>query len=338
MTNIAILGTGIIARTMAATLRGMQAAGEAVCLYGAASRDEARAAGFARKEGFARSWGSYEAMLADPGVDLVYVATPHSHHAEHIRLCVEAGKAVLCEKAFCANREQAADVLSLAEARGVLVTEAIWTRYMPSRRMLDELVAAGTIGEVRLVCANLGYGTDGIARIREPALAGGALLDLGVYALNFASMALGDGIASLKGTAQLLPTGVDLTDSIVIEYESGAAAQLSATAACRTDRRGIIYGTRGWLAVDNINNPGRIEVWDASDWSGNPAKVIPVPAQITGYEYEVRACLKALDEGLIECPEMPHAETLEIMRQMDALRAQWGVQYPWETEPGNGMR
>ncbi|MBR5345015.1 MAG: Gfo/Idh/MocA family oxidoreductase [Clostridia bacterium] len=326
MTNVAVLGCGNIARSMARTLRMMRDAGEDVVLYAAAARETERAEAFARAEGFEKAYGSYEAMLADPAVDLVYVATPHSHHVEHMKLCIEAGKAVLCEKAFTGNAQQAEEVLLLAEQKRVLVTEAIWTRYMPSRRLIDEVIASGEIGRVRFLTANLGYPIENSPRIAEPALAGGALLDLGVYALNFASMALGDDVVSIESSAQITEKGVDLTDQIVLEYASGAVAHLSATAACRTDRHGVIYGEKGWLTVDNINNPVQIDIWreDAH------VRTVPVPPQFTGYEYEVRACMKALADGAIECPEMPHAETLAIMRRMDELRAAWGVRYPFD--------
>ena len=326
MRNIAILGCGHIARSMAATLRAMRGAGEPVRLYAAAARDKARAEAFAAAEGFEKAYGSYEEMAEDPAVDLVYVATPHSHHAEHMRLCLERGKAVLCEKAFTGNARQAEEILDLAREKNILVAEAIWTRYMPSRALIDEVIADGTLGRVRLLTANLGYPIERKERIADPALAGGALLDLGVYALNFASMALGDDVVSTESRAWLNPAGVDITDWITQTYASGAVAQLTATAACRTDRRGVIYGENAWLTVDNINDPLHIGVWK----DDRLIREIPVPPQFTGYEYEVRACLRALDEGRTECPEMPHAETLAIMRRMDALRAGWGVRYPFD--------
>ena len=225
MTNIAILGCGSIAHTMARTLAAMRDAGEAVCLYAAASRDLARAEAFAREEGFIKAYGSYEEMAADPAVDLVYVASPHSHHAEHMKLCIAHGKAVLCEKAFTANAAQAREVLDLAREKGVLVAEAIWTRYMPSRKIIDELIASGTLGDVKLLTANLHYAIDHIRRIREPELAGGALLDVGVYPLNFCSMFFGNDVVNMESTVQLMDTGVDASEN---------SASTMPTAASRT--------------------------------------------------------------------------------------------------------
>ena len=147
MTKIAVLGCGSIARTMAATLRAMRDQGEDVCLYAAASRNIETAKAFASAEGFEVAYGSYEEMACDSQVDLVYVASPHSHHAEHMKLCLEHGKAVLCEKSFTANAQQAQEVLALAKEKNLLVAEAIWTRYMPSRRIIDEVISSGAIGK-----------------------------------------------------------------------------------------------------------------------------------------------------------------------------------------------
>ena len=329
MTRIGILGAGGIAATMAGTLRKMKANGEPVRLCAIGSREEEKARAFAEKEGFEKSYGSYEALAADPEVDLIYIASPHSHHAEHARLCLENGKAILCEKSFTANAAQAREVLSLAKEKGILAAEAIWTRYMPSRKMIDDLIRDGAIGAPRVLTANLGYPICNVPRLRDPNLAGGALLDVGVYALNFASMVLGNGIRRRESCMVPLETGVDLSDSITYFYDGGVMAQLMATSACQTDRRGIIYGEKGFLVVENINNPSRIEIWLGRN-PKEPSQVLPVPAQLTGYEYEVRACMKALEEGALECPEMPHSETIALMEQMDALRADWGLRYPFE--------
>ena len=327
--KIGILGAGGIARSMCATLRGMKAAGRPVELYAVASRDIDKAVRFAREQGVKRAYGSYEAMLADPAVELVYVATPHSHHAEQMKQCILAGKAILCEKSFTANAAQAEDVLALAKEKGVYVAEAIWTRYMPARKIVDDLIAAGEIGEPYLLTANLCYTIEQIERIRLPELAGGALLDVGVYPLNFASMVFGNDIASMESHVEMLPTGVDRTENITIRYANGRTAMLMASAAFNSDRRCVVYGSRGYITVDNVNNPAFIEVFD-KDERIHPRMHIDVPAQITGYEYEVEACLRDIPMGRLEPEEMPHSETLTIMRQMDALRAQWGMKYLFE--------
>ncbi len=330
MTNVAILGAGNIARQMAKTLRLMKARGDKVELYAVGSRDKARAEAFAQAEGFAKAYGSYEELLRDDGVDLVYIATPHSHHGEQIEQCVTHGKAVLCEKAFTATAAQAERALALAKEKGVLVTEAIWTRYVPMRRMLDELLASGAIGTPRVLTANLGYTIYNTERIRRPELAGGALLDVGVYVLNFAAMVFGTQVERMESSVRLMDTGVDMQESITLHYPDGRMAELMATAACNTSRRCWIYGDQGCAEVDNVNNPRRITLYANANDPASVTRVIDAPPQLTGYEYEVLACLRALETGALECPEMPHAETLRIMRWMDTLRHSWDTRYPFE--------
>ena len=200
--KIGILGAGGIAVQMAKTVAGMKD----VENYAVAARSLERAQAFAEKYGFSKAYGSYEEMLADPLVDLVYIATPHSHHYLHAKMCLEAGKNVLCEKAFTVNADQARKLFALAKEKNLLITEAIWTRYMPSRKMIDDIISSGVIGEVTAVTANLNYAISEVERIRKPELAGGALLDVGVYTINFASMVLGDKQQILYGKGYIEDT------------------------------------------------------------------------------------------------------------------------------------
>ena len=329
MTNIAILGCGSIAYAMAKTLRMMREQGEEVRLYAAASRDKAKAEAFCKSEGFEVAYGSYEEMADDPNVDLVYIASPHSHHAEHMKLCISRGKAVLCEKSFTANAQQAREALDLAKEKHVLAAEAIWTRYMPSRKIIDQLIRSGELGELRVLEANLHYPIEHIHRIRVPELAGGALLDVGVYPVNFCSMFFGNDYVKMDSSVQLLETGVDRQETVTLYYADGRMAVLSAGISCRSDRRCLISGTKGYLTVDNVNNISKITLYKAEEDFEIPHD-IPVPQQLTGYEYQVRACLEAMKKGEIECPDMPHSESIRVMEIMDELRAQWGVRYPFE--------
>lgn len=255
------------------------------------------------------------------------IATPHSHHYEHAKLCIAAGKNMLVEKAFTANTAQAEEILALAKEKGVLITEAIWTRYMPSRQMIMDLIDSGIIGEVTMLSANLCYPIENVERMRNPALAGGTLLDLGVYPINFASMVFGDDIEEITGYCVKIDTGMDAQETITIRYKDGKVANIFSSMLVAADRSGMIYGKKGYIQVQNINNPEMIRVYDVDH---KLVKEIPVPEQINGYEYEVIACKKALDEGKLECPEMPHAETIQIMNYMDTLRALWGIKYPFE--------
>lgn len=321
--KMGILGAGNIGGAMARTIAGM----DKVEAYAVGARDIARAEAFAAQYHFTKAFGSYEEMLSDPELELVYVATPHSHHYEHVKLCLEHGKHVLCEKAFTVNAKQAVELFEMAKSKNLLLTEAIWTRYMPMRKTLDEIAASGVIGEITSLTANLGYVVGHLPRMQEPGLAGGALLDLGVYPINFASMVFGDKIREVSSSAVLTESKVDAVNSITLIYEDGKMAQLHSNMMVATDRRGMIYGDKGYIEVQNINNCEGIRVFDTNH------KLIAeyeTPKQITGYEYEVEACMEAMAKGELECPQMPHKESIRIMELMDSLRAQWGVKYPNE--------
>ena len=318
--KLGILGAGGIASTMAKTVAGM----EDVEVYAVAARDLERAREFAQKYEVKKAYGSYEEMLADDEVELVYIATPHSHHYLHAKMCLEAGKHVLCEKAFTVNVEQAQKLFDLAKEKKLLITEAIWTRYMPSRKMINDIIESGVIGEVTAVTANLSYTVSHVERIRKPELAGGALLDVGVYPINFASMVLGDKVKDVKAAA-IFQNGVDILDSIAMVFEGDRMATLQCGAREISDRMGSIFGTRGYMQVQNINNPEKITVFDAEH---KEVASYVVPEQISGYEYEVESCKKAIHEGKPECPEMPHAETIRIMKILDDIRKSWNYEIP----------
>lgn len=320
MIKMAILGAGAIANKMAATITKM----DEVEAYAIAARDLDRAQAFAEAYGFTKAYGSYEEMLADEAVDLVYVAVPHSHHYKMTKLCLEAGKHVLCEKAFMVNAEQARDVLALAKSKKLLLTEAIWTRYMPSRKIIDDIIARGEIGEVTSLTANLGYELSQIKRIWDPALAGGALLDVGVYLVNFARMVFGEDMTSVSSYA-VFKDGVDMIDSIVMTFEGGKTATMQCNVNAVLNRTGCIFGTKGYLEITNINNPEEIKVYNEEY---QVVRTYAVPEQITGYEYEVEACVRAIESGSLECPQMPHAETIQVMEIMDGIRKSWGYEIP----------
>lgn len=238
-----------------------------------------------------------------------------------------AGKPCLVEKAFMANARQTREILDLAHKRGVFVAEAIWTRYQPAVGMVRKLIADGRIGKPHLVTATLGYSMGDKPRIMRPDLCGGALLDLGVYALNFVRMFCDSDIASIDGTCVKSDTGMDLTNAITIILKDGILANVQSSAQCVGDNIGVIAGTEGNLIIDNINNPQVITV---NGPDRTYVETIRVPQQITGYEYQFLACRDALAEGLLEPREMPHAETLYILQLMDDLRRKWSVCYPMD--------
>ena len=321
--NIGFIGAGRIANTLASTMARM----EDVNLYAVAARDFGRAQAFAAQYGFDKAYGSYVELLLDPNVELVYIATPHSHHAEHMKLCIEHGKNVLCEKAFTLNADQAREIAALAKAKGVYVAEAIWTRYMPSRAMINEVLASGIIGNVTALTATLCYPVAYKERCIRPELAGGALLDVGVYCLNFALMHFGDDIERMDSSVRMTDTGVDGQESITLHYRDGKIAVLTAGILSRSDRKGIFYGDKGYIIVENINNPQSISVFDLSD---HLVQKLDVPAQITGYEYQIREAMARIRAGHTEAASMPLAESIAVMERMDTLRKDWGLIYPLE--------
>lgn len=321
--KMAFLGAGDIAEKMAVTIAELPY----IEAYAVAARDIDRAKEFAGRHGFEKAYGSYEKMAQDSEVELVYIATPHSHHYEHAMLCLNHGKHVLCEKAFTANAAQAKELLDYAKEKGLLIAEAIWTRYMPLSKKINEVLDSGVIGKPTLISANLGYLIADKDRIINPALAGGALLDLSVYTINFASMVFGDKISKVSSTAVMTDTGVDGIDSITLCFDGGQTAVLYSTIFSQTNREGIIYGDKGHVIVDNINNPERIRVIGLD---GSEIARYEAPKQISGYEYEVEAAAAAIIEGRLECPQMPHRETLRIMELMDSIRTSWGIKFPFE--------
>ena len=323
MVHFAVLAAGGIAAKMSKAVSELPE----VKRYAVASRSMEKAETFAKEWGYEKAYGSYEEMLADPEVELVYVASPHSHHYEHAKMCIEAGKHVLVEKAFTVNAKQAEELITLAREKKVLLVEAMWTRFMPARQIIDDLLAEGTIGEIMSITANLGYDIKNKERLIKPELAGGALLDVGVYPIQFALMTVHSPLVKITSDAVLSPEGVDYCNSVTLTFENGVMAVLHSSMLGLTDREGVIYGENGSLRVHNINNCEGISVYDKQ---GQFVKEVAVPPQINGYEYEVLACVEAIRNGELECREMSHKDTLQGMKILDEIRAQWGMKYPCE--------
>lgn len=321
--KIGVLGTGWIVMTVTPALKGIP---KAEC-YAIASRTKERAEAAAKEYGYEKAYGSYKELVEDPAVEFVYVATPHSRHYEDMMLCIKHGKHVICEKAFTLNARQAREVQEAAKQAGVFVAEAIWTRYMPSRKMIQDTIESGIIGEVTNLTANLSYAMRDKKRIYEPELAGGALLDLGVYGINFAYMHFGTKVSRMESSVMKMPTGVDGQETITLFYEDGRMAVLTHGVYGRSDRKGIFYGTDGYIVVENINNPQSISVYDGAD---RLLKHMDVPEQINGYEYQFIECIDLIQKGEQESISMPMAETIRVMETMDALRESWDFKYPGE--------
>lgn len=327
--NVGIMGSGNIAGIMAGTINKMKN----VRVYAVASRQQVHADVFAGKYGCKKAYGSYADLVADKKVDLIYVATPHSEHYENVKMCLEAGKPVLCEKAFTLNAAQAEELVRIAAEHKVFLAEAMWTRYMPMLTTIREVIGSGIIGEPKTLTANLGYVISSKERLTNLALGGGALLDVGVYTINFALMIFGHNISKIASCCTFTETGVDEQNAICLQYYDGKVANLNSSMVSLSDRQGIIYGTKGFAVVENINNFESIAVYDRQYKKVASYKC---PKQISGYEYEVEACIEAIKCGQIECAQMPHSETLRVMRIMDEIRSQWGMKYPCEAQEEEG--
>lgn len=321
--KMAILGAGNIARTMARTMAAMPN----VECYAVASRELKKAQEFAGQFGFEKAYGSYEELVNDAAVELIYIATPHSHHYACAKLCLLNDKPILCEKAFMVNAAQAREILQISKERNVLTAEAIWTRYMPMVETIRGILADGMIGKPSVLTGNLGYQIADKERLVNPALAGGALLDVGVYALNFASMFFGDEIENIVSSCTRTDTGVDASNEVTLRYRDGRMAVLTSTMCGISDRKGIIYGSKGFLIIENINNFESVSVYDADR---NRILIKECPEQITGFEYEVQACISALEKGSIQVDDMQHDEIIRMMEWMDECRRQWDIRYPCE--------
>ena len=321
MMNVGIIGAGHIAEKAARTLAAMD---DMQCLaIGSRSLEKAQA--FAGRFGIPRAYGSYADLLEDPEIELVYIAVPHSCHFPVTRDAILAGKPCLVEKSFMLNAVEAATILALAREKGVFVAEAIWPRYLPVKAMVQEILSSGIIGQPRMITATLAYDVSDKERVLEPSLGGGALLDLGVYPLTFVRMYADAPVSQINTTCIKAPSGVDASEQISLVLENGMLASLQASAWCQGDNQGVIAGTDGYLVFDDIINPTCLRVCRKRHIV---EKEIPVPEQITGFEYQFRACKRAIEAGLLETPEMPHAEMLYVMHLMDRLRAEWGVRFP----------
>lgn len=320
-----ILAPGRISRKFAAAL----AVSDGARLVAVGSRDRARAAAFAAEFGIApaHAHGSYEALAADSVVDAVYVGSPHSGHEAHTLLCLAHGKHVLCEKPLAVNAAQAGRMVAAARAAGLLLMEAVWTRFLPSVARLREIVAAGDLGEVRLVAADFGFHAafDAQSRLFAPALAGGALLDLGIYPLNLASMLCG-APASIQATANVGMTGVDEETAMVLRHARGELATLNCSLRCDTPREAHVIGTGGrarllfpWWAGTRLAVQRRGE---------DREQVFELPSRGGGYAHEAEAFMGLLRAGRTEPDVMPLDESVAIMGTMDEVRRQCGVRYP----------
>jgi predicted dehydrogenase len=320
------MGTGAIAGKFA---EGLSAVPEAK-LAAVGSRSAESALEFAGRFGVDRHYASYEALAADATVDVIYVATPHSVHRENTLLALNAGKHVLCEKPFAINGAEAREMVATAQRHGLFLMEAMWTRFFPLMAVLRQLLSQKVIGELRMATADFGYRTsfNAESRLFDPALGGGALLDVGVYPVSLAHMLFGTP-SRIATIANLGQTGVDEQSAVILGYDGGQMVSLTAATRTETRQEAILLGTEGQIKLD-------APWWMPSHMmvarSGKDAQRVAVPFEGNGYNYqavEVMACIRA---GSVQSKTMPWQESIAVMETLDRIRANWGLTYPSERE------
>ena len=319
-----VLGPGGIARAFARSV--LKHSRQQLIAVG--SRTAQRAETFAAEFGSPRVHSSYESLVTDPDIDVVYVATPHSHHHAQALLAIAAGKHVLVEKAFTRNAAEARGVAEAARAAGVVALEAMWTRFLPGADVLRQLLAAGELGEIVTVAADFGLpiGPEDAARLHDPALAGGALLDLGIYPVSFASFVLGPP-DEITATGRLTEAGVD--EQVRAVLRTGAAeAVLTTTLTERTHTTAEIVGTRARVDLPaDFYTPVPFTVSDGH------ATFTADPGPILGHEglvYQAAHLAQLVADGTTDSPTLPLEETIGILTTTDEIRRQVGVRYPGE--------
>lgn len=319
-----ILGTGDIAGLVAEDLASVTGAR----LAAVGSRDESRARDFAARHDAERSHGSYSALVADPSVDVVHVASPHPFHRDHTLLALEAGKAVLCEKPFALNAAEAREMVSAARSGGQFLMEAMWTRLLPAMEQVRAWLSSGRLGELRLLEADFGFRPerDPGSRLFDPALGGGALLDIGVYPVSLASMVMGP-VEELRTLSHLGETGVDEQGAVLLSHGGPRHSLLSFTFLSESPTIATVAGTRGrmtlhrrWWSVERITLAP----------AGGDEETVARPFPGNGYQFQAAHVGDCLRSGRAESPVMPLDETLRVMETLDRIRAEWGLRYPAE--------
>lgn len=321
-----ILSTGYIAHQFA---EGLSALPDAM-ISAVGSRSAETAASFAETYGIPRSYGSYEELVQDPEVDVVYIGTPHRYHKENTLLCFSAGKAVLCEKPLTVNAQDAESVVRAARQQKLFLMEAMWSRFIPAMVRAKQMIDEGVIGEVQIVASDFGFTApyDPKSRLYDPELGGGSLLDVGIYPVSLASMLLGtpERIVSM---GQIGKTGVDEQSAMIFGYKNGALAVGYATIRCGSYTEATIIGSLGMIRLHaqiGLFRPFKLTL----RVSGQEDRIIDIPFEGNGYNYEAAEVMRCLRSGKTESPVMPVDESIEIIRTMDKIRAQWGLKYPTE--------
>jgi predicted dehydrogenase len=324
--NWGIMGCGGIANVFATSLAALKGGR----LLAGASRTPGRAQAFADKHGMERVYTDYESLVADPDIDAVYVATTHNFHFENIKLCLEHGKHVLCEKPFTVNATQTQQLIELARANKRFMMEAVWTRFLPAIVKLQAVLAAGEIGDVKAVTANFCLAADFPAehRLKNKALAGGALLDLGIYPITFANLVFGQHPVQIQSSVVMGETEVDESSFYLLDYPNGCRAMLSSSMSAAAPNEGIVHGTKGFIRVPLFWAAQEFEIHRSG--ADAPERILASYGDGENFRFEIAHAMDCIAAKKTESDILPLSETLAVMQTMDTLRAQWGLTYEGE--------
>ncbi len=325
--NIGILGAGHIAGKIAETIEKL----DGFRVGAVAAREKTRAEEFAGKYGIEKAYGDYDDLLNDPEIELVYIATIHPTHANLAIRALNAGKPVLVEKPISYNAKTAEMIMGIAREKKLFCGEALWTRFMPLTLHLRDLIASKAIGDIRCMTASLGYKLIDHERLLRPEMAGGALLDLGIYPLSMIFMVMGSLPAACASSVNRLSSNVDAIDTIQMNFPQGQMASAFASMMADLDNRAVIYGTRGRIEVEGTNLPTRIRLYGENNEILE--ETMPPENQISGYEFEFLAARNAIIMGKQEPAEITHIESRDMLRFMDTLRKTWKISFPLPEEP-----
>lgn len=319
-----VVGPGRIAQQFAEGLKVLEDA----ALYAVASTNADRAAAFAGKYGGEKTYSSYEALVSDPQVEAVYIATPHRYHFEQAMLCLNAGKPVLCEKPLTVNAAETRQLIETSRAKKVFLMEALWTRCLPIYTQIREWLEAGVIGEVKLLTSSFGFAVPKTPDDRwlSPELAGGTLLDMGIYPISVSQWVTGQEPTTFSVQANLGSTGVDELTAVMLKYPNGVVSQFNSNFLVKNQNDFFIYGTLGQIRI----HPA---FWGASSATlSTEGQELTVTKPLTGggFEFETAEAMRCIRAGLLESPRITHAETLANLELMDKIRAEIGLKYPFE--------
>jgi dihydrodiol dehydrogenase / D-xylose 1-dehydrogenase (NADP) len=317
-----IIGLGGIAKHLAEAISET----EGSMLYAIASTSMERAKAFSENYHVQKIYGSYEELVEDQSVDIIYIANLHTQHFDSAKMALLKGKAVLCEKPLTINAKQAEELISIAQTNHVFFMEAMWMKFNPILNKLKELIDKGSIGKVTKIEADFSVEFPPDSNRRLPEFGGGALLDLGIYPITFAKWMVGRSPDSIKSECILAATGVDGLDSVSFEWRSGEKAELSFGIDRSGTKSAKVIGTDGYIEVFSPFHGAQ----GICLYNSQGVKEISFPFRINGYEYEVEEVMRCLDLGLKESLVMPLNETLDTIKLMDGLRLEWGIQYPCE--------